>query len=104
MDRIGTNQVRTILLEKPDLLFQIMWKPNVVCIKKSNQCALGCAQSGVARHTRAAILLFEILNPIKMRLKYLLELFSVRRAVVDDDHFEVFIGLRKNRIERIADK
>src|ERR1044072_7895288 len=104
MDRVRANQVRTTLPDKPDLLFQITRKPNVICIKERNQLALGRANSGVTGHTRAAIFLLEILNAIKIGPKHALKLFSIRRAVVDDDGFKIFIGLRKDRIQHLADE
>src|SRR5438067_3948510 len=89
---------RTVLFEVGDLPLKLAWEPDIVGIEERHEPAAGVPDGFITRAPRTTVGLKKIYDAVAVVGNALCGV--VRRGVVDDDDFEIAVGLSERRLER----
>jgi hypothetical protein len=81
-------------LKVGDLPIKQAWKPYVIAIKQCYVLAAREAYTSIPGTSHAAVALSKVVKLACVLFQNSFKLLRVRRAVVDDNYFEVLQGLR----------
>src|SRR5690349_7229899 len=92
-----------------NLLLEFMWKPNIICIKKSDVFSFGIGDTQIARGAHPPILvgtMLEIVNVVWMLICITVcnRCAVVGRAIVHEEQFPMRISLCEDALDSFLDK
>src|SRR4029077_3156563 len=97
---VGVNQIQATLLKQRDETGQMLGQIDVVAVEAGNVLASRRADRRVARAGWASIFLPDVDQPLAVAPDRLFERLGIRRAIIYQHYFKVWIRLCEHGIQR----